>query len=52
MMENYTIPENIPGGVVEICLSLSTDITQPVTVTAVTGPKSGATYPATGIVVN
>ena len=52
MTDNPMIPENIPGGVVEICFSLSTNITQPVTVTAVTGPKSGATNPATGIVVN
>ena len=45
-MENVTVPEGDPK--VEICLSLSTGITQQVIVTAETGPKSGAADQATG----
>ena len=43
---NITVPEGDPD--VEICVVLTTGITEQVIVTAVTGPKSGTTNPATG----
>ena len=44
---NVTIPEGPPE--VEICILLTTGVTEEVVVTAETGPKSGAANQATGI---
>ena len=43
---NITVPEGDPD--VEICIVLTTGVTEQVIVTAVIGPKSGTTNPATG----
>ena len=43
---NITIPESVLE--VEICVVLTSGVPEQVIVTAVTGPKSGAAYPATG----
>ena len=43
---NITVPENQTE--VEVCITLSTGITEQVEVIAVTGPKAGAADQATG----
>ena len=43
---NITVPEGPPE--VEICIRLTTGVTEQVIVTAETGPKSGAANQATG----
>ena len=43
---NIVVPENTPA--VEICILLTTGVTEQVVVTAETGPKTGATNQATG----
>ena len=43
---NIAVSEDTPE--VEICILLTTGVTERVVVTAETGPKSGATNPATG----
>ena len=45
-MPNVTVPEEMPE--VEICIELTTGVTEEVVVTAETGPKSGAANQATG----
>ena len=43
---DVTVPEDMPE--VEICITLSTGVTEQVVVTAVTAPKVGAANQATG----
>ena len=45
-LRNITVPENVTE--VQICVMLSTGVSEQVVVTAVTGPKDGAENPATG----
>ena len=47
---NVTIPENVID--VEVCILLSTGISQRAIVTAETGPKTGAADQATGLIMS
>ena len=44
---NITIPE--PNGTANVCITMTGATDVPITVTARTGPKGGASNPATGI---